>query len=150
MADDITPQGIDWNAVFARGDKFWDTFSKETVDGFRELAAPTIRYRDPLSDVTGIDAVIALMRGWFKNMDDIRIRFLGRARDGSTLYSHWIMTFRLRRAPDKLIELYGMSTGTFDEEGKLVDHIDYWDSAPMLAQFPVLGRVVGLTKKLMM
>jgi hypothetical protein len=149
MVDDVTPQDIDWKAVFVRADEFWGTFSEATVEGFRELAAPTIRHRDPLSDATGIDAVLALMHGWFKNMEEIRIRFLGRARDGNTLYSHWIMTFRLRRAPEKLVEFHGMSTGTFDEQGRLVDHIDYWDSAPMLAQFPVLGRVVGLTKKLM-
>jgi hypothetical protein len=149
MVDDVALPDIDWEAVFARGDRYWNTFSEETVEGFRELAAPTIRYRDPMSDAVGIDAVIALMRGWFKSMDQIRISFLGRARDGNTVYSHWVMTFRLRKAPKKLLEFHGMSAGRFDEHGRLVDHIDYWDSAPMLAMFPVLGRVVGFTKKLM-
>jgi steroid Delta-isomerase len=149
MVDDVTPQDIDWEAVLARSDRFWDTFSEATVEGFRELAAPTIRYRDPMTDVTGIDAVVAMMRGWFKNMDQIKIQFLGRVRDGDMIYSHWVMTFRLRKAPKNLIEMHGMSTGRLDERGRLVDHIDYWDSAPMLASFPVLGRIVGLTKKLM-
>jgi hypothetical protein len=42
----------------------------------------------------------------------------------------------------------GGSAGV-DEQGKLVENTDYWDSAPLLARFPVLGQVVRLTKKLM-
>jgi limonene-1,2-epoxide hydrolase len=148
VLDDATPD-IDWDAVFARGDEFWDTFSEATVEGFRELAAPTVRYRDPMSDVSGIDAVLALMRGWFKNLDQIRFQILGRAREGNMLYSQWVMTFRVRKAPKNRVEVHGMSTARFDEQGRLVEHTDYWDSAPLLGKFPVLGRVVGLTKKLM-
>jgi hypothetical protein len=148
MVDDVTLPDIDWEAVFARGDAFWDTFSEATVDGFRELAAPAIHYRDPMSDVTGIDAVIALMRGWFENMDQIRFQRLGRAREGNTEYLQWVLTFRIRKAPVTPFEIRGMSTARYDEQGKLVENTDYWDSAPLLAKFPVLGRVVGLTKKL--
>ena len=59
------------------------------------------------------------------------------------------MTFRVRRDPKKVMELPGMSTLRHDERGRLVEHLDYWDSAVELALFPVLGRVVRLVKKVM-
>jgi steroid delta-isomerase len=148
MVDEATVPDIDWEAVLARADGFWDTFSEATAEGFRELAAPTIRFRDPLVDVAGIDAVIAFLRGWFKKVDQPRFQILGRARDGSIVYSHWLRTFRARKGPKSPAEVHGMSTWSFDEQGRLVEIIDYWDSAQILARLPVLGRVVGLGKKL--
>jgi steroid Delta-isomerase len=149
MVYDVILPDIDWGAVLARSDRFWDTFSEATVEGFRELAAPTIRFRDPLVDVAGIDAVVAFMHGWFKKVDQPRFYTLGRARDGDMVYSHWRRTFRARRGPKTPIEAYGMSTWSFDEQGRLVEIVDYYDSAQIIATIPVLGRVVGLGKRLL-
>jgi hypothetical protein len=84
-----------------------------------------------------------------KNLDQLRVQILGSAREGNVVYTQWIMTFRIRKAPKGPTELPGMSAARFDDRGKLVEQTDYWDSAPLLACFPVLGRAVGLTKKLM-
>jgi hypothetical protein len=149
MVDDVTPQDIDWEAVLARNDEFWDTFSEATVEGFRELAAPTIRFRDPLVDVAGIDAVVAFMHGWFRKVDQPRFRTLGRARDGNIVYSHWLRSFRARKGPKSPAEVHGMSMWSFDEQGRLVEIVDYWDSARLLATLPVVGGVVGLGKRLL-
>jgi YD repeat-containing protein len=149
MVDDVTPQDIDWKAVIAQVDEFWDTFSEATVERFRELGAPTIRYSTPLGDVAGIDAVIAFLHAWFKKVDQPRFQILGRARDGNMVYSHWRRTFLARNGPKSPVEAQGMSTWSFDAQGRLVEIIDYWDSAQILATLPVLGRVFGLGKRLL-
>ena len=148
MAEDVALPDIDWEALSRRYIEFWETFQESTLEKLRELASPTIRYRDPMSDVTGIENVIAYLHGLPKNLDQLRVQILGSARDGNMVYSQWIMTFQIRKAPKGATELPGMSAARFDEQGRLVEQSDYWDSAPLLASFPVLGRAVTLTEKL--
>jgi hypothetical protein len=58
------------------------------------------------------------------------------------------MRFRIRKLPKRLWELEGVSKVVFDENGKVTDQIDYWDSSPLLESVPVLGKAVTLLKKL--
>jgi len=140
---------IDWETVVGREIEWLETLQESTVDRFKELAAPAIHFRDPTTDVQGIDAVVAMMHGWYKDLDQIGFHTQGWARDGDTVYSRWDMTFRVRKAPKTLWHVPGVTMSKYDEQGKIVEHVDYWDSGPLLAGFPVLGRVVSLIQKLM-
>jgi hypothetical protein len=126
---------------------FFENLTDETVEDLRILATPHVRYRDPTMDSKGIDAVTASMHKWFRDLDGIQFRITGGAVDGLVLYSHWIMTFRIRKLPKRLWELEGMSRITFEEDGKISDQVDYWDSSPMLESVPILGKIVTMIKK---
>lgn len=128
---------------------FFETLTDASVENVRALASPQTRYRDPFADAQGIDAVVAYMHKWFAGMDDLRFEFVDHAQTGQVLLSHWRMHFRIRKLPKKQWTLEGMSRTTFNDDGKVIDQVDYWDSAPLLEAFPVLGRVVGLIRKMM-
>jgi hypothetical protein len=57
------------------------------------------------------------------------------------------MRFRIRKLPKRLWEIDGMSKVTFNENGKIIDQVDYWDTSPIFASVPVLGKIVTLIKK---
>lgn len=128
--------------------QFFETLTKDSVEDIRTLASPRMRYRDPLTDAQGIDAVVAYLHKWFRDLDDIGFQRGDRAHCGNVLLSHWTMQFRVRKMPRRRWTIEGMSRTTFDDDGKVVDHIDYWDTAPMFEAFPVLGRAVTLIRKL--
>jgi len=125
---------------------FFETLSAGSVEDFRKFASPEVRYKDPFHDAIGIEAAVEYLHSWFKNLDDIRFDVHSYAIDGRIAFSHWLMTFRFKRLPKKLWELDGVSKVVFDERGKVLEQIDYWDSAPMLEYFPVLGRIVSFVK----
>lgn len=135
-------------AAVMAGLRFFETLTDASVEDFRALASPGVRYRDPFVDAKGIEAVVAYMHKWFSGMDDLRFEFVHHAQAGNVLMSHWLMHFRVRKMPKKQWTLEGMSTTTFDDQEKVIDQVDYWDSAPLLEAFPLLGRVVGLIKKI--
>jgi len=126
---------------------FFENLTDENVDEFRNLAVPRIRYQDPFMDSRGIDAVTASMHKWFKNLTEIQFQMTSHGVDGFMVFQHWIMKFRIRKLPKRLWELEGISKITFNEFGKVIDQIDYWDSAPLLESIPVLGKIVTLLKK---
>jgi len=128
--------------------RYFETLTDASVDDIRALAAPEIRYRDPFRDAQGIEAVVAYLHKWFQDLDDIRIVRGENALAGNVLLSHWVMHFRIKKMPKQPRTIEGMSRTVFDDNGKVIDHTDYWDSAPVLETFPLLGRAVGCIRKL--
>jgi len=135
------------DAAISAYTRFFETMTDASVEEFRELAAPDVRYRDPFADAKGIDAVVAYMHKWFRDMDGLRFELGNHAQVGDVVLSHWAMHFRLRKLPRKQWKVEGMSRITVDGNQKVIDQVDYWDSAPLLEAFPLLGRVVGFVKK---
>jgi steroid delta-isomerase len=138
----------DLDATLIRYNKFVEQLTDESVEEFREFASPNVRYRDPMMDAKGVDAALAYMHKWFKDLDGLRFEMKGYARNGQIVFQHWLMTFRIKKQPKRLWELDGVSKIVFDDAGKIEDQIDYWDASPLLESFPVLGKVVTLIKKL--
>jgi hypothetical protein len=139
----------DLDASLIRYKTFIEQITDETVEEFRELASPNVRYRDPLADAKGVDAALAYMHKWFTDFDDLQFEIKDYAQRGRQAFTHWRMTFRIKKIPKRLWELDGVSKFIFDDAGKIEDKIDYWDASPFLESFPVLGKVVTLIKKLM-
>lgn len=134
--------------ITSRYQAFFENLTSENVEDFRDLAAADVRYRDPFTDAKGIDAAIAYMREWFQNMDELQFILEDSAVNGQIAFQEWTMKFRFRRNPKQSWELEGVSKITFDSMGKVIDHIDYWDSSPLLESVPFLGKAVTLIKKL--
>lgn len=126
---------------------FFETLTDASVEDVRRLATPQMRYRDPLTDRRGIEAVTTYMHEWFQTMDELSFEVDSRALDGNRVLSRWTMRFRVRRMPKRPWTIEGMSTISLDAEGKVVEHVDYWDATPLLQAVPVLGRVVTLTRR---
>ena len=139
---------IDLDATLIRYQKTAEQLTDESVEEFRELASPNVRFRDPLTDAKGIDAVMAYLHQLLTDTDDLQFEYKGHARHGRQAFAHWRMTFRFKKNPKKLWELGGISKIVFDDAGKIQDQVDYWDASPLLEGFPVLGKVVALIKKL--
>jgi steroid delta-isomerase len=138
----------DLDATLIRYKRFFEQLTDESVEEFREFASPNVRYRDPMMDAKGVDVVLAQMQKWFTDFDDFQFEIKDYAQHGQQAFSHWQMTFRIKKSPKKLWELDGLSKIIFDDAGKIEDQIDYWDVSPLLESFPVLCKVVTLIKKL--
>jgi hypothetical protein len=132
--------------TIAKHKAFYENLTDSTVDDYRNLAAPNVWYRDPLMDSKGIDAVTASIHKWFRDLDEIQFEMKDGAVNGLVGIQNWVMKFRIRKLPKRLWELDGMSKVTFDENGKIIDQIDYWDTSPIFESVPVLGKIVILIK----
>ena len=128
---------------------FFLDITDDSVEGFRALAAPEVRYRDPLMDEQGIDNVVKAMHGWFADLLDIRFEVHSSAVSGQRGHLHWHMHFRIKKLPKRQWLVDGMTRVEFDDSGKVVEVQDYWDAAPFMEAFPVLGVFARLIKRLM-
>lgn len=148
---DVMPSKKHLAAALDRYIDYWNTISPETVDQIRDLGADNMRFRDPFTDVQGMDKVPGVFAEMFEQVPDIAFSFEHSALDGHVGLITWEMTFTVDRRGMKarVWTIPAASRITFDDEGKVVDHFDFWDATPLFESVPIVGGLVRLVKRFM-
>jgi steroid delta-isomerase len=105
------------------------------------LFADEAYFEDPFNQVVGPQAIRAIFEHMFHTVRQPRFSVLSRALNGDTAFLEWQFHF-----VDSRFEPYaivGTSKVVFDSQGKVVSHIDYWDTGRYVYQaVPVLRTVI--------
>ncbi len=138
-------------AAFDRYIDYWNTISPQTVDQIRDLGADSMRFRDPFTDVQGMDKVPEVFAEMFDQVPDISFSIKHNALDGQIGLLTWEMTFTVDRRGIKTRKwiVPAASRITFDDQGKVLDHYDYWDATPLIESVPVVGGLIRTVKRFM-
>jgi steroid Delta-isomerase len=123
-------------------DALCDYFERLDAGNLDELDAYYARdawFKDPFHEVTGVEAIRAILKHTFAKLPGARFRvtrrFAGASHDAAIL---WEMDFVMpvTRQP---ATIRGATHLEFDTEGRVTRHRDYWDAAEELyARLPVL------------
>ncbi len=125
--------------------RFYESLSLETVKNVAEVASPDVHFRDPFNDLTGIEAYRRLLSKMFDTVSDIKFVVTHQSVDGDTCFIRWRSTATLRGKP-WVIE--GVSELRFAPDGKVREHIDYWDSAAQFYErLPIVGAVLRFIRR---
>ena len=121
----------------------WTRIDAQSVDRLRDVLAPDARFADPFHDVTGIDAVIAVLKRAYGRLRSVDVTVEAVAVTGAVGFVRWRFAFvTARRRRPWTIE--GMSEIHVDEGNGLVTaHIDHWDAARQIYEhLPGIGTVL--------
>ncbi|WP_245575021.1 nuclear transport factor 2 family protein [Chitinilyticum litopenaei] len=115
--------------------------SPETLDELLACYAPDARFRDPFNDVRGHFAIAAIFRHMFASTGSPRFDIERHWRDGSDAFALW--RFHVVVAGKALV-IDGGSRLRLAADGRVCEHVDYWDAAGGLyAHLPVIGPLMG-------
>ena len=136
------------NALDALCDYF-EKLSADTLDELDAHYAAGTWFKDPFHEVTGVEAIRAILRHTFDKLPGARFRvtrrFPGADQHAVIL---WEMDFVMpvTRQPTTIS---GATHLTFDAAGKVIRHRDYWDAAEELyAKLPVLGALMRYLQRM--
>jgi steroid Delta-isomerase len=124
---------------------FYREYKPETVrEGVRELYAADAFFRDPFTEVEGIDAIEEYFMRGAENADVVKFEIGSVAESGGNYYFRWLMKYQANRDDSQpLDEAVGMSHVRFDPTGKVIFQQDYWDPARgIYEKVPLLGWVI--------
>lgn len=124
-----------------------------TVENIREqtvkVYAPDAYLNDTLKTLRGADQIRDYFLATAENAESITVQFedVTRGADGS-YYFRWVMDVKMKKvARGETIRTPGITLVRFDEQGRVLIHQDYWDSAAGLWEHvPVLGRGIRTIK----
>jgi steroid delta-isomerase len=121
--------------------QYLESLTPCTLEELGEYVSENVRFRDPFNDVTGVRAMDAVLRHMFSEVGPVKFQVKHQATDGDLCLMTWRFTARLRGCP---WSFDGMSQIRFNADGKVVEHIDYWDAASALyARLPIIGSLLS-------
>lgn len=114
--------------------------SPATIESFRPLVSSDIRFKDPFNDHRGFEKMANVLQDMFRHTQNPGFTVLEQDVCGDHAWLRW--RFRADMPVIGAFESEGVSRIVFNADGKVCEHIDYWDSAPLYMQIPLLGRLL--------
>lgn len=120
----------------------------QTLDAIGEVYARDAHFKDPFNDVTGLEHIKAIYAHMFDNLSHPRFEITHTIEQTQTsdtpheAFVSWQFRFDWR---GRAFDIPGGTRFVIDAQGRVADHIDYWDVAQLYEGLPVLG---GLLKSL--
>jgi hypothetical protein len=121
--------------------------SPESIESFRPLVSSDIRFKDPFNDHRGFEKMANVLRDMFTHTQNPSFTVLEQDLCDDHAWLRWRFTAVIPVVGEFTSE--GISRLAFNADGKVCEHIDYWDSAPLYMQIPLLGRVLKALRKRM-
>jgi len=90
------------------------------------IYAEDVYFKDPLTQFRGLDryqSMIDFISTWFKN---INLELHNIRQEGNTIHTEWTLNWTTPLPWQPRISILGWSELKFNEEEKIISHIDYW------------------------
>lgn len=114
---------------------------------FPEAYAETFYFRDAFHIFTDRDTLVAYMQRTAQQSPGVTFEFEAPARNGIDFYLPWTMILPSRDGSESQRSL-GVSRLRFNEQGLVIFHQDYWDSADVLVpRVPVANGIIELVRR---
>lgn len=130
---------------------FADLSADDTAERMAALYADQVYFNDTVVTLETGQAVADYMGKTGSQLDSSRVVIDHQLRDGADVFVRWTMEFRTSAFGMKIeSKSIGMTHLRFDDEGRVVLHQDFWDSASGLYEhLPLIGAVIRTAKKMM-
>ena len=121
----------------------------DNVERLYDLVADDVFFTDPFNVIHGKDEFRRIFDHMFETCTDPRFTVSDVAHSATASYLRWQMTGKLKSWPYTNLLFDGMSEVHVDQQGKISQHIDHWDSASQLIRhLPVIGAIIRPILKL--
>lgn len=119
---------------------FFESLTPGALARLEDVFVAEARFKDPFNDARGVDAIRRVFEHMYRTAERPRFEVLDMACEGDVAYLRWIFRFALPKKPQEEHAIEGVSRVVFAEDGRAIEHVDYWDPAGNLYEaLPVLG-----------
>ena len=123
--------------------EFFESLTADRVALLDQVMTEDVSFTDPFNSVRGIEQVRQVFVEMHAQFSDARfvVTHAALADDGSGLL-RWELNGKLRRTGDPW-HVEGMSQVRFGPDGRVSEHVDYWDAARQFYErLPVVGWIL--------
>ncbi len=103
----------------------FSNLNKENIKKFDDLVVKDIIFIDPFNNIKGLDNFKNIFYHMFDTIEEPKFDIIDYAQNKDHIFLKWKMTFYAFKASQSI---EGMSDITLNKEGKVISHLDYWDS----------------------
>jgi steroid delta-isomerase len=128
---------------------YFEQLTPASVASMGNHYAPDARFKDPFNDVAGLPAIQKIFSHMFVSLESPRFVVQERIAQGHQCFLTWEFRFRFRNFKQTQEQvILGSSHLVFADDGKVIQHRDYWDAAEELYEkLPWIGGLMRWLKK---
>lgn len=126
---------------------FFENINKQTKkEEYEKVFHKDARFKDPFHDVQGLEKIYNVFQDMYLKLDNPKFKILEVVKKSNIIYIKWDFEFQFKGKTEKQ-NFEGVSRVEFNEEGKAISHIDYWDSVENLYEkIPLLSSFLRFIK----
>lgn len=119
---------------------FFEEIDKNTsIEVYRKIFDKNVRFKDPFHDIVGVDKLYKIFEDMYLKLDNPSFKVTEIVEQNNIAYLKWNFHFSFKGS-NKDESFVGVSRVEFNKEGRVISHIDYWDSASNLYEkIPILS-----------
>jgi len=141
---------VDNKEACQRYARYFENMTPDTVSEIDDIAVSDLYFEDPFNKLNSRADVKRMFAHMFTQMSDpeFKIMSVNWNDAGETAILKWRFTGQANRLGS--IDFEGMSEVSFNTDGLIKSHIDYWDAATFFYEkIPLLGSLIRLVKRSM-
>jgi steroid delta-isomerase len=117
--------------------RYLETLTPESLAQLSVHVTPDVRFKDPFNDVRGVESMAAIFQHMFENIPEVRFTVRHVMAEGDNCLMTWRFEGKLR---GRAWGFDGASALRFAPDGRVAEHIDYWDAAENFYEhLPLIG-----------
>jgi steroid delta-isomerase len=123
---------------------FFEGLEQADLAGIGEVYTDDIHFVDPFSDFHGLQTLTGIFEAMFTKMQDYQLVVHEYGMIGpDTGFVRWTMSGYVKQLGKEKWVVDGGSLVRFAEDGRVREHIDYWDAASqMYERLPIIGWIL--------
>jgi len=133
---------------------WFESLTPETLASIDEVYASQAHFKDPFNDVLGIDLIKVIYAHMFENLTNPRFEITRVIEQQVAQHPHhaheafvaWQFKFEWR---GRVFDIPGGTRFVINDQGLVIDHVDYWDVAELYEKLPVIGTLLRPLRKRM-
>lgn len=124
---------------------WYATLSPASLSSIARFYTDEAKFKDPFNEVSGVAAIRTIFEHMFVTTQEPRFIFDEVIEQDQKAFLTWEFHFGLR---GKNYVVKGGSMLTFNTQGLITDHRDYWDAAEELwEKLPMIGGLIGWLRR---
>jgi len=129
--------------------QFFEKLQRQDLPRLAQMYAQDARFKDPFNEVQGLPAIERIFAHMFEALDSPHFIVTERIVQGQHCFLVWDFLFRFKRFDTQNWQtVRGGTHLTFDDDGLVTLHRDYWDAAEELYEkLPVVGGLMRWLKR---
>lgn len=127
---------------------FFNKLDNTCTENLYEVYTEEVVFNDPLHHIEGREALARYFATMYENVERCQFTYHMQQQQGNQAFVTWSMEFvHPRLARGKPVRVEGCSALTFADDGRVVQHRDYFDAGAMLYEhLPLMGQVIRWLK----
>jgi len=116
------------------------------IEEYKKVFDLNAKFKDPFHKVTGLEKIYKIFQDMYTKLDNPKFKIIEVITEDKIIYIKWDFEFKFKNK-SKQESFEGISRVEFNNEGKAISHIDYWDSVENLYEkIPILSFFFKLIK----